>query len=227
MATPISNHFPTHRQYHLFIFCVLSFFFVLCCILLSAVYFALCIMCIPSVKKKMKVYKRKRACARTTESAAVLCFVPSKMEFSISSCVRGHHIYKITWTPTIGEVLTCERETSNTADRYAVAGTVSAACSLFLRRESTMECTITGARCYSADLPQGGLEVPCELRFKGNAHDVAKLKTLLAPAESSSNVLVGDAPVEQPRKKIKFDVITVEDVMCKGENLPAPWLSLT
>ena len=35
--------------------------------------------------------------------------------------MRGHHIYTITWTPTIGEVLTCERETSNTADRYAVA----------------------------------------------------------------------------------------------------------
>ena len=42
-----------------------------------------------------------------------------------------------------------------------------------------MECTITGARCYSADLPQGGLEVPCELRFKGNAQDVAKRKKLL------------------------------------------------
>ena len=155
-------------------------------------------------------------CARTTESAAGLCFVPSKMEFSISGCVRGHHIYKITWTPTIGEVLTCERETSNTADRYTVAvlrrGTivghvprkVSAACSLFLRRESMMECTITGARCYSADLPQGGLEVPCELRFKGNAQDVAKLKKLLAPAESSSNVLVEDAPVDSPERRLSL-----------------------
>ena len=43
------------------------------------------------------------------------------MELSFPSCVRGHHIYKRTWTPTIGDVLTCERETGNTEDRYAVA----------------------------------------------------------------------------------------------------------
>ena len=62
-----------------------------------------------------------------------------------------------------------------------------------------MECTITVVRSYSADLPQGGLEVPCELRFKGNSKDVAKLRKILAPTESSgtvTDVLVEDAPVE-------------------------------
>ena len=91
-----------------------------------------------------------------------------------------------------------------------------------------MECTITGIRSYSADLPQGGLEVPYELRFKGNSQDVAKLRKLLARAESSGtvmNILVEGAQVEQPRKKIKYDqdVIMVEDMVFNGhENLPAP-----
>ena len=43
---------------------------------------------------------------------------------------------------------------------------ISAAYSLFLRRGGTMECTITGVQSYSGDLPQGGLEVQCELQFK-------------------------------------------------------------
>ena len=151
------------------------------------------------------------------------------MELSLPSCVRGHHIYKRTWTPTIGEVLSCERESSNTEDCYAVAvlqrgtvvGTVprkiSAACSLCLRRGGTIECTVTGVRCYSADMPQGGLEVLCELRFKGNPQDVAKLQKLLAPEGSSgaeTNIVVEGTPVEQPRKKIKYeDVIIVEDIV--------------
>ena len=69
MATPISNHFPTHRQYHLiliFVFCFLFFvfcpffYFVLCCILLSAVYFALCIMCVHCVMYHWKQLKKKK-----------------------------------------------------------------------------------------------------------------------------------------------------------------------
>ena len=32
-----------------------------------------------------------------------------------------------------------------------------------------IECTITEARHYSSDLPQGGLEVPCTLHFSGDA----------------------------------------------------------
>ena len=42
-------------------------------------------------------------------------------------------------------------------------------------------------------------------------------------------VLVEDAPVEQPRKKNRYDqdVITVEDVVFNGyKNLPVLWLSL-
>ena len=100
-------------------------------------------------------------------------------EFVITSCVRGYHIYKETWTPSIGEEFDCVREHDNTSDRYAVAVTlhdrtivghlakkISKVCSLFLRRGGFINCTITGNRRNSADLIQGGLELPCTLHFR-------------------------------------------------------------
>jgi len=42
---------------------------------------------------------------------------------------------------------------------------ISAVCSAFLRRVGVIESEVTGARQYSADLPQGGMEVPCKLTF--------------------------------------------------------------
>ena len=89
---------------------------------------------------------------------------------------------------SFGEVLACEREPVNAADRYAVAvkkeGTtvghlhlkLSRVCSLFLRRGGTIDCTVTGRREYSADLAQGGLEIPCSLVFKATPREILKLK---------------------------------------------------
>ena len=34
-------------------------------------------------------------------------------EFQLESCVRGHHVYKSTWTPLLGEVLQCKIESGN------------------------------------------------------------------------------------------------------------------
>ena len=99
-------------------------------------------------------------------------------------------MYKEIWEAAAGEVLMCEREPHNALDRYAVAvkktGTIighlprklSRVCSLFLRRGGTIECTVTGGRRYSVDLPQGGLEVPCSLLFKATPKEVQKLKKL-------------------------------------------------
>ena len=36
---------------------------------------------------------------------------------------------------------------------------------LFLARKGTICSEVTGTRCYSEDLPQGGLETPCKLTF--------------------------------------------------------------
>ena len=99
-------------------------------------------------------------------------------EYKVSSVVRGYHVYRRSWSPSLEEQLECRREAGNDKDRYAVAvlkhGSVvghiprriSAACSLFIERNGRINCRITGARQYSADLPQGGLEIPCELTLK-------------------------------------------------------------
>ena len=39
----------------------------------------------------------------------------------LDSCVRGHHVYKSIWAPTVGETLACEVEFGNFHDLYAVA----------------------------------------------------------------------------------------------------------
>ena len=42
----------------------------------------------------------------------------------------------------------------------------------------TIEGTVTGRREYSADLPQGGLEIPCSLVFKAIPKEILKLKKM-------------------------------------------------
>ena len=92
------------------------------------------------------------------------------------------------WETGFGEMLTCEREPDNTSDRYTIAvikegmtvghlpQTLTRVCSLFLRRGGTIDCTVTGHRRYSTDLPQGGLEIPCSLMFKAAPKEILKLK---------------------------------------------------
>ena len=44
---------------------------------------------------------------------------------------------------------------------------------------SSITCKVTGLRRYSSDLPQGGLEVPCTLEFKGNEVNIDKVKGII------------------------------------------------
>ena len=106
-------------------------------------------------------------------------------------CVRGYHVYWRIWSSAVGEVFHCEREPTNSQDRYAVAvkkdetvighlpQKVSRVCSLFLRRGGTVYCRVSGSRRYSSDLPQGGLEIPCEVIFTAKAGEIKKLKRSL------------------------------------------------
>ena len=87
------------------------------------------------------------------------------------------------WTPTVRE-LSRRKEHGNTQDPFAVAvldGTVlplwamfppkiSSICSMFLQREGTIMCIVTGScRRYSVDLPQGGLGNLREKRMTSTA----------------------------------------------------------
>ena len=46
---------------------------------------------------------------------------PARSVYKKESVVRGHHIYKTSWTPVIGEELPAEREENNEHDEHAVA----------------------------------------------------------------------------------------------------------
>ena len=112
-------------------------------------------------------------------------------EVEIPCCVRGYHVYKVIWAAAIGEEVECRREPTNFHDRYAVAvikdgntighlpRKLSKICSLFLKRGGYIRCHVIGSRRYSADLPQGGLEIPCTLLFKGQSKEIYKLKQCL------------------------------------------------
>ena len=88
--------------------------------------------------------------------------------YEVDSIVRGNRVFKEIWRPFIGEDLECKRDVSNTRDAYAVGiiqqeetgltaivghmpRKISAACSLFLQREGSIRCIITGNRQYTGN----------------------------------------------------------------------------
>ena len=157
--------------------------------------------------------------------------------FLLDSCVRGHHIYKDIWSPHVGETLLCQPEFGNIVDPYAVSivtedtvvghvpRRISAVCHLFMRRGGQIVCQVTGARRYSIDLPQGGLEAPCSLMFIGVDKEVQKLKKLIDESASSNST-------EPPNKKRKTSLgdpsVTIhvldEDGTCNSES--SVWLKI-
>jgi len=100
-------------------------------------------------------------------------------EYLVDSCVRGYHYYQNVWDPFLGELLPCLREDGNTHDRYVVAISKSSRVvgHVLRRRGGAIACIVMGTRRYSNDLPQGGMEIPCQLKFSaGNAKSLQKIK---------------------------------------------------
>ena len=114
-----------------------------------------------------------------------------RSSFTRPAMVRGYHIYNAIWEAYIGEELACLRETDNEHEHYAVSVVKSATvvgllprkistlCSLLIWQGGSIRCRITGHQQYSSDLPQGGMEVPCDLRFEGRKEELEKLQKLL------------------------------------------------
>ena len=120
--------------------------------------------------------------------------------FSLTTAVCGFHVYKDVWEPATDEVLSCKRDVGNSHNTFAVAiknssevvGHVprfsSSICSIFIRRGGEIVCRITGTRRYSADLPQGGMEVPCILIFKSQSiKECSKTEHLIKSGKSVSS----------------------------------------
>ena len=126
--------------------------------------------------------------------------------------VRGYHVYQDIWTAVVDEEFPCKREAGNRFDPFAVAvmksdtttvighvpRRISSICSLFLRKEGSITCLVTGHRRFSADLVQGGLEIPCVLRFQGDTKVTAKAKKLVESALSTTAAVC--CPASKKRK---------------------------
>ena len=131
--------------------------------------------------------------------------------FAIEAMVRGYHVYQSIWDAAIdGKNLECFREVGNIHDPSAVAirkyGSVvghvpralSAVCSSFICCGGLILCRISGSRHYSADLPQGGLEVLCVLTFRtSNAKDIEKAKKLIDQESMSFSTLIKVGVIEK------------------------------
>ena len=107
--------------------------------------------------------------------------------FTVEAMVRGYHVYKDIWEAELDEELPCQKEPLNIVDPFAVAvmkngkvghvtRKISSVCSLFLDRNGSITCRVTGHRRYSHYLPQGGMENPCTLLLKKNLSMQKKLK---------------------------------------------------
>ena len=117
--------------------------------------------------------------------------------FSIEAMVRGYHEYKDIWEAPVGGILQWQREVGNVHDTCAVAvmkeGTIvghcpqkiSAPCFISIQRGGRITCQVTGGRRYLSDLPQGGLQVLCVLKFQSkNKQDTEKVEKLIRRRQS-------------------------------------------
>ena len=121
--------------------------------------------------------------------------------FNVEAMVRGYHIYQSVWDAAVdGEVLNCYRELGNIHDPSAVAvrkdavtvghipRAISSVCSIFIRRGGIISCRVNGSRRYSADLPQGGLEIPCILTFQTSNSEFSDKSKKLIEASLAMNI---------------------------------------
>ena len=123
--------------------------------------------------------------------------IMAAFEHRPESAVRGFHIYKDIWTPTLHQCLQTMQDAGNTEDPHAVAVVKHDASSpgsqvtvghvprefsrlswYFLQNDGEIMCEITGRRRRSP-LVQGGMEIPCIYKFVGKKKHIKKLVKLL------------------------------------------------
>lgn len=111
----------------------------------------------------------------------------SEAIFLYESVIRGHHIYKRIWTPTITEILSVNFDPANRHDHFTIAvlkagavvghvpREVSRIFYFFLTSGGKVMCEVTGRRKYGK-----GLEVPCIYKFTGTEKNIVKVKKILS-----------------------------------------------
>ena len=112
-------------------------------------------------------------------------------KFTFNSAVRGYHVYKVVWKPTVGEKLQVHQELGNEANKFAVkvvknneiVGNLPCEYSrtvwYFTTRGGKICVEVTGCRRHCKQLC-GGMEIPCRLVFSCSSKvKINHLKELL------------------------------------------------
>ena len=82
------------------------------------------------------------------------------------------------------------------------------------------------SRRYSADLLQGGLEIPCKLIFRGDKEEIAKVKKLTVPIKIDKKVKQESYQGSKKQKLSVPEVIDADTVVVAGNHVePKQWLS--
>ena len=134
--------------------------------------------------------------------------------FVYDGCVRGYHEYKSIWDASLGEILHCNCKVDNPYDEQAVtvirSGVtighvpryVSRDFSLFLQLGGKITATVVSTRRYSRDLPQGGLEIPCQYTLEGPTNEVRKIRIFLASCDSNYKLVKSDSEVSMSNDNV-------------------------
>ena len=108
-------------------------------------------------------------------------FLQKEFVFAVNCCFCGYHIFKSFWHAPIGSILSAKHEDdpqSLVHGKYAFAlinsesvivgqlpKFMSKLAHFFVKHAGKIICEITGAKRYSSDLEQGGLEIPAKMIF--------------------------------------------------------------
>ena len=131
-------------------------------------------------------------------------------EFTVQCCIRGYYTYQSQWNAEVGAELGAVPDTRTTAlvkDKYAIAVKngkqtaghipmfLSKLTFFFLRYDGKVSIEVNGPRRYSADLIQGGLELPAEFTFQTSNEKLF--------SQMQEETLVEIEKFEEKRKKWK------------------------
>ena len=100
--------------------------------------------------------------------------------FLFYSVIRGHHVYKSVWTPTVGEVLQVSEEPDNLHDINVlkesnhVPREINRIFTFFQAHNGTISCEVIGHRKFGK-----GLEVPCIYKLTGKEKLIVKARKIL------------------------------------------------
>ena len=119
---------------------------------------------------------------------------------TLSTAVRGYHVYKDIWSPTTGDEFVCKHEENNSHDAYAMGAycndklvghlprELSRYIYFFLLHDGKISGNVTGRRQHCSQA--GGMEIPCMLHLTGSKRIINRIKQLIKALNSSSITIV-------------------------------------